>query len=251
MSMEIPDRVQIVPFGYERVRVIEPINRLKADKVILLRQHEDSDHEAPFQTNVVADLEANDRITVEQRRCDIFSLEDSLQAIKEAIGDCAVDDEVYVNLSTGSKLTAIAGMYACQSTGATPFYVEPKFRRAEGHLEPPTEPLVKKIGGIREIPIFRLDLPSDEQLQILAYVADHDHVTKKDLIRYAEEHSLPFIAETESKTDEGKYRLLETHIIDPLEAEGYVDVTKSGREKHVVATESGQQLLKVAPDNIE
>lgn len=247
MAMEIPDRVQIVPFGYERARVIEPINRLKADRVILLRQHEGSDHEAPFQADVVAELEANDRITLEQRRCDIFSLEDSLGAIKEAIGDCDEDDEVYVNLATGSKLTAIAAMYACQSTGATPFYVEPEFRGAEGHLEPPTEPLVKTIGDIREIPTFRLDLPSREQQQLLAYIADHDHVTKKDLIRYAEDQSLPFIAETESKTDEGKYRLLETHIIDPLEEEGYIDVTKSGREKHVLVTEKSHDLLDVVP----
>ncbi|MFC7074689.1 DUF6293 family protein [Halovenus rubra] len=245
--MEIPDRVQIIPFGYERARVIEPINRLKADQVILLRQYEGTDHEAPFQADVVEELEANDRIKVEQRRCDIFSLEDSLRAIKKAISDCGDDDEVYVNLATGSKLTAIAGMYACQATGATPFYVGSEFRGAEGHLEPPTEPLVESVGNIQEIPRFNLDLPSEEQQQILAYVADRDHVTKKELIRYAEDQSLPFIAETEAKTDEGKYRLLETHIIDPLEEDGYVDITKSGREKHVVVTDRGQDLLDIAP----
>lgn len=252
MAMEIPDRVQIVPFGYESIRVLEPINRLKADRVILLRHHEESDFEAPFQADVIEELEANDRITLEQRRCDIFSLEESLRAIKRAITDCEPDDEVYVNLATGSKLTAIAGMYACQSVdreNTTPFYVEPEFRGAEGYREPPTEPLVEEIGNIRKIPVFGLDLPSREQQQMLAFVASHDdeHVPKKELIRYAEDQSLPFIAETESKSDEGKYRLLETHIIEPLEREGYVKIIKSGREKRVVVTEDGKEVLDVSP----
>ncbi len=245
--MQIPDRVQIVPLGYEKSRVMKPINNLKADTVILLRHETDLEYEADFQRELVEELEANDRIELEQRHSDIFSLESSLVAIKNAILDCSEDDEVYVNLATGSKLTAIAGMMACQSTGATPFYVASEFRGAEGHLEPPTEPLVKTAGEINQIPTYPLKLPNQDQQRVLSFIDKHDHVTKKQLIEFSETEALSFIVETESKSQEGKYRLLETNIIEPLKDDGYVEIEKQGREKHVRISEAGRRIVQVAP----
>lgn len=248
--MNIPTRVQIIPLGYEKNRVLEPINRLMADKVILLRHLEEDDYEAEFQKELIETLTANDRLEVEERRCDLFSLDQSLIAIKDAILDCDADDQVYVNLSTGSKLTAIAGTMACQATGATPFYATPEFRTGEGEREPPSEPLVKSVGDITEIPRVPLQLPNEDQQRILAYIdelEDKDHVTKKELIRFSEREELSFIAETESKSEEGKYQLLETNIINPLKDDGYVEIEKRGREKHVKITDEGHDIVGISP----
>lgn len=246
-SIEIADRVQIVPLGYEKPRVLVPINELKADKVVLIRQNPEDDYEAEFQREVVAELEANDRIELEQRYADIFSLQSSLRSIKEAILACNDDDEVYVNLSTGSKLTAIAGMMACQSTGAIPIYARPEHRDQDGELEPPEDPLTDSVGDISKIPRISLQLPTTDQQRVLQYISNQDYVTKKELIEFSEAEGLSFIAETDSKSDEGKYLILKSNIIDPLIEDGYIDVEKQGRENHVRITPDGQDIVDIAP----
>lgn len=244
--MDITDRVQIVPFGYERERVLEPIYRYKADTVVLLGQHSHSDHEAPFQRDVVAELRENDRIEVQERECDLFDLDSTLEAIVEAVRDHENDD-VWVNVSTGSKITAIAAMIACQNTSVTPFYVKPEYRNTEGDLEPPDEPRVTELGEVIEIPVFPLNGPTSEQLQVLAYLQECETATKKNLIQFAQTQELPFIVESDTSSDEGRYRLLERHIINLLSEEGYISVEKVGRTKHVSLEERGIDALRTFP----
>lgn len=243
--MNIVNRVQIVPLGYEKQRVLEPIYRFKADRVVLIRQIEEQDYEASFQREVVDELESNRSIDLEVRECNLFDLDDAIESVVDAIRDYA-DDEVFVNVSTGSKITAIAAMIACQTTDATPFYVEPEYR-TDGKREAPEEPLVDDIGAIYDLPAFPLQGPTPQQREMLAYLAENDGATKKELIEVAQRRELPFIAESESKSDEGRYRLLETHIIDPLEDDDCIRVEKVGREKHVFLEEKGRDVLRTFP----
>lgn len=248
--MEISDRVQIVPLGYERDRVLEPIYQFNADKVVLLRQLANDDYEASFQREVVNTLRENDRLELEIRECDLFDLDSARETIVDAI-KTHEEDEVYVNVSTGSKITAIAAMTACQTTDAVPFYAEPEYRGSDGELEPPDEPVVSTVGDVYSLPTFELEGPSNEQLEILSYLAANDGATKKELIRVSEDRELPFIAESESQSDEGRYRLLETHIIAPLVEEGYVRTEKVGRQKHVYLEERGEDALRTFPTRVD
>lgn len=249
--MEITDRVQIVPFGYETVRVLEPVYQFKADTVVLIRRNAEDDYEAQFQRDVVDELRENDRIELETRECDFFDFDSALRTITDAIQSHTGND-VYVNVAAGSKITAIAAIIACQTQDATPFYVSPEFRSEEGELEPPDEPLVENIGDIDTIPVFDLDQPSPQQLEILSHLYENEGATKKELIRFAESRELEFIAESETQSDEGRYRLLETHVISPLTAESYINVEKVGRTKHVYLADRGREALRMfRPDYID
>jgi len=52
-------------------------------------------------------------------------------------------------------------------------------------------------------------------------------VQQKELIQHARDEGLKFITDTSSKTEEGLYRLLETHIIKPLREQSYIHVEKT------------------------
>ncbi|OIB56178.1 DUF6293 family protein [Natrialba sp. SSL1] len=242
--MNVADRVQIVPLGYERERVKEPIYRFNADKVVLLRQDNSTDHETEYQRNLVSELADNDRIELETTECDFFDLESALRALTRTIRDHDNHD-VYVNASTGSKITAIAAVVACQNLDATPFYVRPEFRNDDGKLEPPAEPLVSDVGEITDIPVFSLEKPSTNQLQILSYLAEEDGATKKELIAFSKSREFDFIVNSETTSQEGLYRLLETHIIDPLQSESFITVEKDGRTKRVYLADRGNEALQI------
>jgi len=244
--MDVTKRVQVAPLGYEYERVLEPIYKYRADEVILLRQLADQDYEAEFQRDLVETLRENDRIDLETYECDLFDLDSALEAFVTAI-ESRPDDDVLVNVATGSKITAIAGMMACQTTAATPFYVTPRFQTEDGTPEPPQEPLVDAVGEIFDLPVFDVEKPSADQLAILAHLRDNGGATKKELITYAREHELAFIANSESKSQEGLYRLLETNVIGPLTEQDYVRVEKDGRTKRVYLDTRGQEALRVFP----
>jgi len=73
-------------------------------------------------------------------------------------------------------------------------------------------------------------------------------VQQKELIQHARDEGLKFITDTSSKTEEGLYRLLETHIIKPLREQSYIHVEKDGRKKRVYLDDHGRDALRIFPD---
>ena len=244
--MDVADRVQIAPLGYEYNRILEPIYEYNADTVILLRHKASQDYEAPFQRDLVQTLRENDRLELKERECDLFDINSAVTTFVDTI-EAHQTDDVLVNISTGSKLTAIGGMMACQSTSATPFYVAPNFENEDGSREAPSEPLVDSVGEIFDLPVFRLSGPSPDQLTVLGYLREQNGATKKDLIQHARDEKLSFITDTSSKTEEGLYRLLDTHIIKPLREQSYIHVEKDGRKKRVYLDDHGRDALRIFP----
>lgn len=244
--MEVTDRVHVVAHGWEVARVVEPLYDLKADKVVLILPVNEA-LLAGFEEEMLDDLEAMDRIEVETRTANLYDLDSALQVFTQAVKDHESDD-VYVNVSAGTKLAAIAGMMATQTSDAAPFYVRPTLSDPDDEtLETPDEPLIPGAGATTELPVFELQGPTSEQLQILGFLHGKDGVTKKELIQYAEAQELPFIATTESKSKEGRYRLLESHVINPLTENEYISVEKIGREKQVFLEDRGVDALAAFP----
>jgi hypothetical protein len=245
--MEVTDRVHIVAQGWEVDRVVDPIYELKADKVVFV-QGSDADPLTAFEREMLEDIDDTDRLELEIRPADLTDLDSVLQAFTQAVKDHEGDD-VYINVSTGTNVAGIAGMMAAQTSDATPFYVKPAFTDQDGSesVPKPEEPVIENPGEIRELPVFELRGPSPEQLRVLAYLYGCEGATKKELIAFAEGEQLPFIANTEAESDEGRYRLLETHVIDPLTDGGYVTVEKAGRKKVVHIEQRGVDALAANP----
>jgi len=115
---------------------------------------------------------------------------------------------------------------ACQSSSATPFYVAPNFENEDGSREAPSEPLVDSIGEMFDLPVFVSVVHRQISWPSLG-ISKRKTVQQKELIQHARDEGLKFITDTSSKTEEGLYRLLETHIIKPLREQSYIHVEKT------------------------
>jgi len=235
-GMSVTTRIHIMPVGYEFDRIVLPAQELRADRVILL----DSDDErgAPRYTEDVCEALDEARIDYELVDCDIFDLFDSLGTIAELATEFENDD-VYVNLASGSKVTAMGGMIACMATDATPYYV-----RAEKYAEQTDSGVSEGVAEITQVPTYPIERPSRQHVAVLDYVATSGTTTKKDLIEFGEEADLPFIADYESTEPKGKYRLLDSRILKPLVENEYVEIEEVGRTKRVSITENGENTLQ-------
>ena len=238
MEMTVEDRIHIVPLGYERDRVIVPPLRMGADAVTLVMNAHDQDDERPDYYDDIYEAFDEAAIEVSEVECDIFDLYDALGTIAGLIQGHGQED-IYVNLATGGKVTAIAGMIACMVTEvATPYYVS-----AKEYGDHQQQPVAEKVSGISNLPTYPIDAPAPEQVRMLEYIADEGPVSKQELIEYAEENNLPFIAGYEAGDPKGKYRKLDSVIIEPLSEDGSIFVTEQGRKKMVRITESGENTL--------
>ena len=227
--MEIPDRVHVVPIGYEHDRVVAAAKEYRADKVVLVK-HSDDTANSEHISDVVDSLDSLN-IGYELGSCDIFDLYDSIGTIGNIISDYD-SDEVYINISAGSKITAVAGFIAGTVTKTTVYY-----GKAEKYDGTPTG-----FEDAFQLPHYPIDAPDKQQiitLTVLHELAKREcHPTKGDLIHIAMQNHLEF---TQRDVDEkGLYRLLGTQILEPLSDYGYVESYKDGRSKRVKLTEQGE-----------
>lgn len=251
MSLQVPDRVQLVPLGFEYDRVLEPAVRYKADKVILI-EHDEPDEEKPvYYPDLKTHLEQAG-IEIEPATANIFDLYSSLGTIAELITAHATD-EVFVNLSAGSKISAIGGMIACMVTreavNVTPFYVKAEEYTPES--EDDERPVSFGVKSIAELPTYPIQGPSQNEIVMLQYIKEAGPVSKRVLIqqarkaverfqRHADEKGIAI----EDKPKMGEYRLLDTHVLDPLLQRECVMVNEVGRTKEVAITEEGRNTLR-------
>lgn len=249
MSSDAPvrDRVQVVPLGFEYARLKHPIIEWKADVVVAI-EYAESEREVPYLVTLLEELDANERIDLDRRSCDLFDLYDALGTITEAIADYETDD-VYVNLSAGSKITAIAGMIACMASGASPIYARPDYGPDGAKI--PDAPLHDEVADVFELPTYPIERPSDTQLAFLARIEEGMHgegrgryrgVAKNELIEFAIAREYDFVARSETSSRKGYYRLLDRHVIDPLADQGYVEIEQVGRRKFVSLTPEGENV---------
>jgi hypothetical protein len=245
-SLDVPDRTHIMPMGFEEERIIRPAKRFRADEVVIIR-HDDESEEFDSHFEVVEKELETMGTELEMVSCDIFDVYDSLRVISEAISSHSGDD-LYMNLSTGSKITAIAGMIACMCSDTEPYYA-----RASNYSESSPSEVTK----IMSLPKYNIDPPTSGQVAILSYLRNLGPSTKKTLIKFGEDSNLDFLADFEGK-EKGKYRRLDTQIITPLSKSDYINVRQDGRKKVVEITESGkdaqmafEHLIKVDTEDNE
>lgn len=236
MGLKVPDRVHIIPVGYEYRRIIDPAEEFRADRVILIGHEEDKEGDEGDQhlRDAIAGLE-DLGVDIEPKECNIFDLYSSMGVIAETISEHE-EDEVYVNVSTGSKVTAIAGMIASMVLEGTPYYV-----RARDYSDDPDD-----IEEVMELPTYPIDAPDSEQVDVLQFIDQYTEQegppTKGDVIHFSEHLNLDYVSR--NVAGKGKYRLLDTHIVEPLKERGYIAESKQGRSKILTLTENGQAALE-------
>ena len=242
----VPERVQVVPLGFEYARLLEPVRAWKADRVVAIEHTDGAD--VTFIDAFLAELDGDERVELERRTCDIFDFYDALGTVAAAIHDHA-DDDVYVNVSAGSKITAIAGTIACMATGATPLYARPDY--GPGDERVPDEPLHDAVAETFALPTYHVDHPPREHVAVLQYVAEHadgegryEGVTKGDLIDFGEREGLPFVAASNAETRKGLYRSLDAKVVSPLLERDCISVDAVGRTKYVSLTERGENVSR-------
>lgn len=239
MSYRGSKRVHIAPQGYETERIYKAAIEANADKVVLLVYEDQTDRGDECQDEVTEKLE-EENIEWAQKSCDIFDISSTLHAIGEVIHEHP-GDEIMVNISSGSKITAVAGVIACMATGAHPYYV--KAENYEGST------VATGVDEIIDVPAHPIGLPNEQFLEVMEWIqeesgSDERGITKGELVDYAQEVDLPLLANYNRSDRRNWYQPVTKEIIEPLRDSGFLEETRIGQEKRIRLTEHGEEMLE-------
>lgn len=239
MSLRSPQRIHIAPQGFEKERIYEPAIEEDADLVILLVHPEDEEESLAMECReeVKEALSAAD-IEYRVRECDIFDLKTSLAEIQNLIYQHQRDN-VFVNISTGSKISAIGSMLACMMAGGIPYYVQP-----EDYGESTVSTGVKDTFSVAAYPI---DPPNEDTVRILEYIHEQNKDGKviiSDLNKFINNEEIGRAAKLERVQETNIYDVVRGDYLDPLEKRELIHIQQIGTEKRITLTDQGEQLLE-------
>ncbi|MCI0504419.1 DUF6293 family protein [Candidatus Micrarchaeota archaeon] len=233
-------RVHIAPLGFEIDRIVLPLQELKADKVWLLT-HSKGDQASAYREKVISLLEKAD-IRHELAECDITDLYDVLRTFRLII-EKEAENDIFINVSSGSKIEAIAGMMASMifknGTQITPYYVVPK----KYLVEPEGIPLTEGVESINALPEYRMEQPKKQLLDVLKLIDQAGGaISKKDLIEEAERRGLIVVGGR--NPTQSKYISLNKNYLEPLQSWKLVKIQKDRRWKNILLTDEGRNMLR-------
>lgn len=255
MTASYSERIYIAPQGYEDERIYCSAIDLGAENVILLTHTEnEGDHRANRCREAVVQKLEGEGIGIESVDCDIFDLQDSIKAFMACIRGTSQNADVIVNVSSGSKITAISGMMACMFTEADPLYVQPEGYGNRETTEPGTGDRDAVSYGIKDtldLPAYPVTEPDYELIQVLAYISDNqpnseiEGVLLQDIGQFLLDNELPAVESSGTDDPHDIYPLLNREIITPLHKRALITENRYDKGTHIRTTQDGERMLEL------
>ncbi|RMW40110.1 MAG: hypothetical protein EA442_03855 [Candidatus Nitrosopelagicus sp.] len=236
-------RVHIVPLGFEIDRIVLPAQEMKADKIWLLRHNNPSQDKSKSYSDKITKELKKQKISIEFAEADRGDVFNILKTVKE-IFEKEKENDIYVNVSSGSKIQAIGCMMACmifKECRVTPYYAEPE-------SYPSTQGKQQSIGlkNIVSLPKYEIQKPRQELIDALKIIQSHDgKITKKEMAILAEEAKLITIGARDENQSQARFASLDKNIIQPLEEQWkFIEIEKIGRNRWIKITSDGVNAAK-------
>ena len=239
--------------GFEYDRIILPLLALKADKVWLLVDEEDN--ESNHYLKNVEDRLKKERIGYEKEKCNIRDFYNIMKVMRKII-EKEKKNNVSVNVSSGSKVEAMAGMLISMVMKGT--------QTVEAYYAVPEKYDSSSItgemsSGCRDIllmPSYPVEKPKQHLIEFLELLKENNKpISKKRLVEKAIQKGLltrdakdignqgKSISDKEAKNNNSLYMKLNSRYLDPLKKMGLVEVVKEGRSRKVHLTDDGSNML--------
>jgi hypothetical protein len=236
-------RVHIAAVGFQVKRITEPLIRERADKIYLIT-HSHDDKAAPYLEKILKVLHKEKFVKVEKRTTNIWDLFECLQTYKQIIKEEEHGAHIYINVSTGSKVSSIAGTLACMIWRGTPYYAHIDYTNEK---DPDDGLPDENITSLAQLPVYSINKPKSESLFVLKMLSEVKgrKLKKSKLIEQLEEAGLI----DKDLTIAAKHSKLKG-LLNPISIAGgldnpLVDVEYRGRQSNVMLTTQGESTLKI------
>jgi len=218
---------------------------MNADKAYLISFSKD-DRASNYVKQIENELRTRySHISLEKKFVDIWDLYECIEEFRSIL-DAEIGNHVYVNVSTGTKITAIAGMLSCMIWHAQPYYARVSYANSRPTVEETTE-------FVEEpdlLPTYDIYKPKSEFLMVLDMLSkSRGSMRKATIIKQLEELGLIALRDRTGGRIElsqaAKHSQLRA-ILQPMEKDwSYITIKSNGRRSEVSLTEQGRSALRI------
>ncbi len=240
-------RVHIAAIGFEVDRIVKPAIDWKADRVwLLVHSRPGEDEGIPFREKIETALK-NARIEYKHIDADRTDLFDTLRALSSIIM-LEKNNLIYVNVSVGSKIQAIASMMACMMFKDSVAMIKPYYVVPEKYSTPPKEQETQGVKKIIDLPEYKIETPADNLIRCMETIDEYDgKITKKELKDRALKDGLIHLVKKSGGKEpsaQAPFMSLNKNFIEPLLKWKFIQVKKDGSRHLVYLTKEGSDALK-------
>lgn len=235
-------RIHIAPVGFEVDRIVIPAKHMKADRVWLIL-HDSTDDVGKSFSNSISKQLSEVGIEYKIEKADRTQLFDTLRALRSIISR-EKKNTIFVNVSVGSKIQAIASMMACMmfkdEANIRPYYAVP-----EQYETIPKEQETVGLKKIVTLPEYKIETPPNNLVRCMEiiYQRADNMITKKELRDQALAQNLIHIEHIENK-EQSAYMALKNNLLDPLLLKWkFIKIKKVGRRHNISLTQEGANAL--------
>lgn len=236
-------RIHIAPVGFHVNRITEPIIQERADKVYLVTHHS-HDRAAKYMEKIIKVLRKEKLISIEKVTTDIWDLFECLKCYRAIMQKEGETVQIYVNVSTGSKIVSIAGTLACMIWKGTPYYTHVDYDNTK---KDPSDGLPdESIVSTTQLPVYSIDKPRTESLLILRALSNikGGKMKKRMLIEYLENRGV-IDSELSAAAKHSKLKVLLAPMTVGSLDNPLVEVEYKGRQSNIILTSQGENTLKI------
>jgi len=242
--------VHVIPMGLEQDRILEGFRRYPTNYAIFIQGKARKlkvERIARMNAKEVKD-QIKSTVKVEMREYNLYNFEEAFLELKKLFDDLNSEGyQIYVNISTGTRIVSSAALMACCMCNAIPYYVIPR----EYTLPKGKYVLTKGVKDVIQLPTLGINTPSDKELDVLNALLDKGRTVsaQKELM-----DAIPKAFYGDRKENEdlssyrGRKRAKINRVVAQLTEKGFVTTVKRGRNVEVTLTDSGKILCMMGRD---
>jgi predicted transcriptional regulator len=251
MELTGQKKVHIVPMGFEIDRIEIPLRSVGTDRVYLV-----IDENEEKGLLYLKELSRRIKKQIPEKEfkvlnCPMWDFRQLMSLLCELVRkEKSAGNFVYINLSSGSKLSAIAGTLASLMYGAVPYYAQAE----KYNIEPDTEGgeirgITSGVSKILKIPLYTIEPPADELINALAILSKkRGRISQKDYIFQLEERGLlnDVTVKHSRKREVTKkgYAKAKRWYFERLVDKGWIIKKGKGRSSYIEITEEGKNTFE-------
>ena len=238
-------RIHIAPLGFESDRIVLPAIEMKADKIWILI------HDNPKKTKAKSYLDdiktrlRRERIEFDVKKLDRLNLFSVIKGLRSIVNENE-NNTYYVNVSSGSKIQAVACTMACmmfnEKNNLIPYYAQPK-----NYFEYNEEQMSTGLEKIIDLPQYDIKTPNEKLIQTLQIIKNNDsRIDKSNLAMAVDDKKILEIGAKKDNYEQARFTSLDKNIIQPLKNDwGFVKEEKIGRTRWIEITPEGERVLEI------
>jgi hypothetical protein len=214
--------VHIAPVGFEVDRIVIPALEKKADKVWLVTHDKPDEDNGYTFADIIEKKLKTAHIECTRSLANRIDLFDILRALRSIILQ-EKGNYILVNVSSGSKIQAIASMMACimfkEQAMIKPYYVVPE--KYNTNLLQDKKQETEGLKDIITLPDYKIEIPNERLIMCLDIISQQvaQKIGKRQLKDLALKNNIIYVAkksDNEEYTQQTEYMTLNKNLIEPL-----------------------------------